>query len=128
MKVSQALAEMVAVQHRLTINESIMHYLEGYLENDSGETPKRLLVQDACLVPQVTDAAVEIVLDELYAANDKLSAQMDALRSEEADDHQEGTSAYEGSRGNGGLAVAEPDEGRDAQPGDDGQVPELDPG
>ena len=89
MNVEEMLAKTVSVQHRQTINEALIHSLEQYLENDSGDAPKQLMVRDPCMAPVVSSAALELVLDELYESNELLSQELVELNARDTHERPE---------------------------------------
>lgn len=80
MKVEQLIDELVALQHKTTVLEAVIYFLEAYLPSDDGSPAKTLLVPDPCLAPQVPINVVETVIDELYAKVQELEQQTNNLK------------------------------------------------
>ena len=85
MKIEEVLKEITSRQHRLTVLEDVIGYLEEFLPSDvSTEPVEKLVVEEGlCLDPNVSTKAFESVIDDIAEIIDKERKELNKLTSME---------------------------------------------
>ena len=82
MKIEEVLNAIVARQHKIAVLNSLQEHLEEYVPTDISPEPEyEIFVEDPCLVPVVTQKAIEDVISVLTGLIEEEQKELNKLTS-----------------------------------------------
>jgi hypothetical protein len=85
MKIEAVIGAITDAQHKLAVYDEVINFLSDcYLSSDTDdgdEGPETLTVNEPCLVPEVPQTVIDIVIEEIVSLRDKDCAELTRLRS-----------------------------------------------